>query len=236
MKNALQYARFEVFRRLLGPFSAGTRKARMAQLETVMGLKPGMRVMDLGGQPHIWNFIETPLDIVILNLPGIAMPAPPESIHTFKYVEGDACDVNQYGDNDFEFVFSNSVIEHVGGRGQTARLCERSEASCAAILGSNPVDLVSHRGPYGHAVLVCDAGLYARRLYSQLGEKASGLDGYGERHNGDFAPRHGRVLSRCGAPDGAEIRPAEILYFLQKLNFRSAAKPFPACPPPALGA
>mgnify|MGYP001189763618 CR=1 FL=1 len=48
MKNALQYARFEVFRRLLGPFSAGTRKARMAQLETVMGLKPGMRVMDLG--------------------------------------------------------------------------------------------------------------------------------------------------------------------------------------------
>lgn len=115
MKNALQYARFEVFRRLLGPFSAGTRKARMAQLETLMGLKPGMRVMDLGGQPHIWNFIETPLDIVILNLPGIAMPAPPESIHTFKYVEGDACDVNQYRDNDFEFVFSNSVIEHVGG-------------------------------------------------------------------------------------------------------------------------
>ncbi len=115
MKNALRYARYEVFRRLLGPFSAGTRKARMAQLETMMGLKPGMRVLDLGGQPHIWNFIETPLHIVILNLPGIAMPAPPQSVHSFEYVEGDACDVRQYKDGAFEFVFSNSVIEHVGG-------------------------------------------------------------------------------------------------------------------------
>ncbi len=104
----------------------------MTRLQDLMQLKPGMRVLDLGGQPGIWNFISTPLHITILNLPGVAKPSTPESIHNFDFVVGDACDVSQYEDNSFDVVFSNSVIEHVGGdEKQAAFACEvRRLASC----------------------------------------------------------------------------------------------------------
>lgn len=114
MNNSMRYARFDAFRRMMGPFSKETRKLRMEQMEALMRFHEGQRVLDLGGQPQIWNFVKTPLDIIILNLPGVAMPPPPQSIHQFEYVEGDACAVSQYQDKSFEFVFSNSVIEHVG--------------------------------------------------------------------------------------------------------------------------
>lgn len=116
MNQSMRYVRFDAFRRMLGPFSKETRKARMEQLNAVMQLRTGTRVLDLGGQPQIWNFIETPLDIVILNLPGVAAPPPLQSVHQFQYVEGDGCNVEKYADKSFEFVFSNSVIEHVGDK------------------------------------------------------------------------------------------------------------------------
>ncbi|MHA7872781.1 MAG: class I SAM-dependent methyltransferase [Hyphococcus sp.] len=120
MSDALRYARFDAFRRLMGPFAKQTRGARMRQLEEAMALSPGMRVLDLGGQPDIWNFVSTPLEITILNLPGVAAPAPAQSVHSFDYVEGDACKVEAYGDRSFELVFSNSVIEHVGDEAKQA--------------------------------------------------------------------------------------------------------------------
>ena len=84
-------------------------------------MKPGTRVLDLGGGPAIWADAPIPLDITILNLPG-AIPSSGTgfdltrgtSIHTFHFVEGDACDVHQYPDRSFDLAFSNSVIEHVG--------------------------------------------------------------------------------------------------------------------------
>jgi 2-polyprenyl-3-methyl-5-hydroxy-6-metoxy-1,4-benzoquinol methylase len=67
----------------------------------------------LGGQPEIWNFISEPLDIVILNLPGVARHLP-TSRHRICNIEGDACDLSAFSDKSFDLVFSNSVIEHVG--------------------------------------------------------------------------------------------------------------------------
>lgn len=116
MENTFRYARFDTFRRLLGPFSQKMRGARMRQLESVLRLQPDMRILDLGGQPDIWNHVATPLKITILNLPGIATPAAPASPHQFEFVEGDACNVSSCADNSFEAVFSNSVIEHVGDK------------------------------------------------------------------------------------------------------------------------
>jgi len=114
MENTFRYARFDTFRRFLGPFSQKMRSARMRRLESALRLEPDMRILDLGGQPDIWNHVETPLNITILNLPGVAAPAPAASKHQFAFVEGDACNVSSCADNSFEVVFSNSVIEHVG--------------------------------------------------------------------------------------------------------------------------
>ena len=81
-------------------------------------IKSGTRVLDLGGSPTIWENVPVPLDITILNLPGgvqsFELIAAETSIHTFHYVEGDACNVHQFPDRFFDVAFSNSVIEHVG--------------------------------------------------------------------------------------------------------------------------
>lgn len=71
------------------------------------------RVLDLGGQPEIWEHINRPLHITILNLPGVARVTH-ASHHKISYVEGDACNLSEYADGGFDLVFSNSVIEHVG--------------------------------------------------------------------------------------------------------------------------
>ena len=128
----MNYARVKLFYQLLAPFSKNARGERMANFAKLFGFAPGVRILDLGGQPGIWEFIETPLDITILNLPGIATEAPPNSIHKFTFVEGDACNVEAYDEKSFDAVFSNSVIEHVGGddkqasfAGEVRRLADR---------------------------------------------------------------------------------------------------------------
>jgi hypothetical protein len=107
---------------LLPRFSAFTRRRRMEGLMRMLEIKPRTRVLDLGGSPSIWENVPVPLDITILNLPGgvpsfeLGSSDASTSIHTFHYVEGDACNVHQFPDRSFDLAFSNSVIEHVGPR------------------------------------------------------------------------------------------------------------------------
>ena len=77
----------------------------------------GERVIDLGGHPSIWQFFEKPLQITILNLPRNVERAE-TSHHQIRYLEGDACDLTRFDTGEFDIVFSNSVIEHVGPEGR----------------------------------------------------------------------------------------------------------------------
>ncbi len=106
--------RYALFRKYLTPISEHFREQRMADFCAKIEPKPNQRVLDLGGQPGIWSHVRTPLSITLLNLPGIADPVPP-SHHSFIQVEGDACDLSHMNPHDFDIVYSNSVIEHVGG-------------------------------------------------------------------------------------------------------------------------
>jgi hypothetical protein len=104
----------EAFFKLLPAVMRSFRGRRMRMFTRLMHPKPGARVVDLGGAPEIWEHVPTPLDITILNLPGSLVRAQPTNHHRFTYVEGDACDVRQFGKGSFDIAFSNSVIEHVG--------------------------------------------------------------------------------------------------------------------------
>jgi hypothetical protein len=109
----LKYLRIHAFYRFLRPYQEKTRKKRMRSYASLMGIRDGMSILDLGGLPTIWKNVSQPLHLTILNLPG-AMEGGPSSHHEIWYVEGDACRVSQFEGRVFDSVFSNSVIEHVG--------------------------------------------------------------------------------------------------------------------------
>ncbi len=121
----LKYLRIETFYRFLRPFSAWSRKKRMRSYTALMGIKDGMSILDLGGQPMIWDSVSQCLNLTILNLPGAAV-SNAVSHHGIRYVEGDACQVRGFNDRSFDSVFSNSVIEHVGTMDKRAAFAQEA--------------------------------------------------------------------------------------------------------------
>lgn len=76
--------------------------------------KGAVRVLDVGGTRAYWEGLQDhwghiPLEITLLNLDAL-----PEQDGPFRIVAGNACAL-EYGDDAFDIVHSNSVIEHVGG-------------------------------------------------------------------------------------------------------------------------
>lgn len=73
-----------------------------------------MHVIDLGGYPWIWEQAPVrPAHLTVLNLE----PSASQDGDRVTYVVGDACQPPPAVDRStFDLVYSNSVIEHVGGR------------------------------------------------------------------------------------------------------------------------
>ena len=97
--------------RLYGAISPRFRRRRMSWFRARVGLQPAERVLDLGGYPSFWAEAAPPNLTTVLNLsfpPGTAERSP-----QFTCVTGDACAL-PFADGEFDVVFSNSVIEHVG--------------------------------------------------------------------------------------------------------------------------
>jgi SAM-dependent methyltransferase len=113
--EAAMSARLSLFYGLLGKVQPYFRGARMGRFEAALAPAAGARVLDLGGTTEIWNLVPTPLDITIVNLPGVPRHEEVASHHRFTFLDGDATRLTQFADNAFDVVFSNSVIEHVGG-------------------------------------------------------------------------------------------------------------------------
>ena len=67
------------------------------------------RILDVGGTPFNWEFLETRPDVTILNMPSAQGARDPR----FTCVFGDGRRL-PFRDRSFDIVFSNSVIEHVG--------------------------------------------------------------------------------------------------------------------------
>jgi adenylate kinase len=80
-----------------------------------------LRILDVGGTPAVWETIglvdQPDVEITLLNL------TPVEVRHrNVRSVIGDARDMRCFHDDEFDVVYSNSVIEHVGDARQMNRM------------------------------------------------------------------------------------------------------------------
>lgn len=87
----------------------------------VRTVAPPYRLLDVGGTGDFWRAMEFDIsngtEIVVLN----TYPEHSED-QNVRTVVGDARDMSQFGDGEFDVVFSNSVIEHVGDADDQRRM------------------------------------------------------------------------------------------------------------------
>jgi len=91
------------------------RRKRFAFFQELIGsLERPISILDIGGTEQFWETMEfggeSGVEISILNI-----KAPETRNPNFHGVSGDARDLSQFEDKSFDVIFSNSVIEHVGG-------------------------------------------------------------------------------------------------------------------------
>jgi SAM-dependent methyltransferase len=86
------------------------RSARMAKFAKLFGITAETRILDVGGTPANWALLGVRPRVTILNLPR----AIEEDRETMTWVFADGCRL-PFRDRSFDVVFSNSVIEHLGG-------------------------------------------------------------------------------------------------------------------------
>ena len=85
------------------------RERRMRDFAALFGITESTRILDVGGTPSNWQLLDVRPRVTLLNMPR----AREESWPGFELVAADGCQL-PFGNQSFDIVFSNSVIEHVG--------------------------------------------------------------------------------------------------------------------------
>jgi Methyltransferase domain len=88
------------------------RKKRMERFLKTIAPQPTERILDVGGDLYNWNLMGYKNEVVLLNLAAETNNSPSSSTN-FSFVVGDGTAL-QYDDQEFDILFSNSTIEHVG--------------------------------------------------------------------------------------------------------------------------
>ena len=97
-------------------WSSSFRKKRVSFLVSLIDALPNtstIKILDVGGRPIFWEesgFLEQDfrkLELTFINIESVNYPK-------FNCLVGDARNMHQFSDQEFDIVFSNSVIEHVG--------------------------------------------------------------------------------------------------------------------------
>ncbi|MBE0663704.1 MAG: class I SAM-dependent methyltransferase [Bacteroidales bacterium] len=90
-------------------------------LSLIHELPRPIKIIDVGGTGLFWErmgFTGQPgVSITLINLKPSAV-----DYEGFTFVTGDALDLKQFGDQEFDIAFSNSVIEHVGSFGDQQKM------------------------------------------------------------------------------------------------------------------
>lgn len=107
--------------------SSKFRKKRGVIIKTLLSqLKRPIKILDIGGRERFWINIgladSKNLKIVLLNI-----EKEPVTKLNFSSEVGDARDLSKYRDKSFDVVFSNSVIEHVGGHKDQKQMAKETQ-------------------------------------------------------------------------------------------------------------
>ena len=89
--------------------SAILRQKRFNYFLESLNVKQAKRILDVGGTEAIWMGTGLGKIVTLFNI-NFAQNRQKD----FKYIVGDACNMEMFEENEFDIVFSNSVIEHVG--------------------------------------------------------------------------------------------------------------------------
>jgi ubiquinone/menaquinone biosynthesis C-methylase UbiE len=100
------------------------RRKRFALFNSLLSSLPRpLRILDIGGTQLFWERMgftaQSDVKIVLLNLTNVPLTYP-----NFRSVIGDARNMGEFRDKEYDVVFSNSVIEHVGDYGQQRQMAE----------------------------------------------------------------------------------------------------------------
>jgi 2-polyprenyl-3-methyl-5-hydroxy-6-metoxy-1,4-benzoquinol methylase len=91
--------------------------------ELAASVERPMKILDVGGTQIVWErigFANNPdIHITVLNYEQMY-----SNYENIVCVKGDACNMQQYKDKEFDIVFSNSVIEHVGDDERIRQMAE----------------------------------------------------------------------------------------------------------------
>lgn len=113
--NRFRRSRFESFMKLI---------------DGVIARKGECKILDVGGEmahwaPHADLWKGKPIAVTIINLKAESVSAP------FTSIAGDARTLEGFPDKSFDFVYSNSVIEHVGQWSDQKRMADAIERVAA---------------------------------------------------------------------------------------------------------
>ena len=102
--------------------AAGLRRKRFRLfMEMLSKAPPPVRILDVGGRQQYWELMGFVPDaahaVTLLNVEEAIVTQP-----HFASVRGDARDMRQFADGEFDIVHSNSVIEHVGDLADQQRM------------------------------------------------------------------------------------------------------------------
>src|SRR5579863_2121255 len=104
-------------------FARKMRKKRIARFESLISsLTRPLHVLDVGGTQEFWEqmgLIKDDVEITVYNVLIIEISYP-----GLVSMAGDARNMREFKDKEFQIVFSNSVIEHVGTYAQQRQMAE----------------------------------------------------------------------------------------------------------------
>jgi hypothetical protein len=99
------------------------RRRRFALFTSLLDQLPRpLTILDVGGTERFWqtmNYSSEGLAVTLLNISPARVGLP-----NFNSIVGDACSMSFFGNQAFDVVFSNSVIEHVGTYASQRRMAQ----------------------------------------------------------------------------------------------------------------